>query len=66
MTDEGDEKIGMAYFDGNALPPEERLAAWGQLTPGYDPILPPGMTPADFHVECHAGCSTIWSSRTTR
>lgn len=52
MTDEGDENIGMAYFDGNALPPEERLAAWGQLTPGYDPILPAGTTPADFRVEC--------------
>jgi AraC-like DNA-binding protein len=52
MIDEGNEKIEMAHFDGNALPSEQRLAAWAQLTPGYDPHLPAGVAPEDFRIDC--------------
>ena len=52
MTDDEDAKIATAHFDGNALPPEQRLAAWSQLTPGYDPILPPGVAIEDFRIDC--------------
>ncbi len=52
MTDEGDARIATAHFDGSALPPEQRLAAWSQLIAGYDAILPAGTTIEDFRVDC--------------
>ncbi len=41
-------------FEGHVLPPRERFAAWAELTPGYDKILPPGVAPEDFEVDCRA------------
>jgi AraC-like DNA-binding protein len=51
-SDEG--KLPMMRFEGHMLPPRERLAAWSELTPGYDKILPPGVAPEDFEVDCRA------------
>lgn len=52
MSDDSDARVHTAHFDGNSLPPEQRLAAWDALTPGYEVRLPPGATPEDFPVDC--------------
>ena len=52
MTIDGDTKIETACFDSDTVPPQQRLAAWSQLVPGYDPILPPGTSAEDFRVDC--------------
>jgi AraC-like DNA-binding protein len=52
MTDESDARIATAHFDGASVPPEQRLAAWGELTPGYDAVLPPGARADEFEVVC--------------
>ncbi|WP_380861497.1 helix-turn-helix domain-containing protein [Sphingoaurantiacus capsulatus] len=44
----------MASFEGSTLPPVERLKAFAQLTPGYDPVLPEGAAVEEFQVRCRA------------
>lgn len=41
-------------FEGAGLPPRERFAAWSNLAPGYDKILPPGERIEDFEIDCRA------------
>lgn len=52
MSDLQNRKVPTAVFDGSALPPEHRLAAWEPLTPGYDKRLPEGHDIEDFQVHC--------------
>jgi AraC-like DNA-binding protein len=49
-----DDPIPMARFDGSALPPEQRVAAFARLAGGYDVALAPETDPATFHVDCRA------------
>jgi AraC-like DNA-binding protein len=44
----------MALFDGSALAPEQRIAAFARVAGGYDVALPPEADPARFHVDCRA------------
>ena len=49
-----DDPMPMARFDGAAVPPEQRVAAFARLAGGYDVALAPETDPAAFHVDCRA------------